>query len=1380
MNPHVPVGRTFACMVVAALGLSLVLAPPAQSSSEPDGVVDDSWVMPGVVPDLCVESGVSPSVSPSASPLVTTSPASDEQPSDQQPVEEPSSGEVVIEESSDGVAPDAVETIVEARSGESTSGESPSGDDGSDDGVAGHGVADGGDSPSESSSASTSPSASPSPSVSLSESPSPSASASASSSASSVVECVGVVSGVVLVPGANAVELSWTNPVSGPVPEGVFVEVRDPDGVVSASGFAGPVTSAKVNGLRNGVEYLVRVIAVTRDGAGEPSEWVSVTPSTGMEGVVAGVIVEFTDSVNASEGSREVPGKDRVGEVDLMVGQKVTEDAVVVELSETVDLETAERIAGELAADAQVAWAEPDQFLFTAAEPTQRTRTQNLGGSDAWHLAGEFGVNAGAVSDSAGAGSVVAVVDTGITAHASLDGRVVAGYDFVSSPDMLTTVREPGADPVAFDGDYLDPGAFGAVGRDANPRDPGDWRAVAPVRDSTWHGTATAGVIADVAPGVSIQPVRALSWRGGLLSDVAASITWASGGSVDGVGVNANPASVINMSFAAEATCPLALQKAIDGARSRGVVLVAAAGNAGTDARSYAPGNCNGVITVGATTHDGQRAAYSNHGPAVDVSAPGGSHDAPVITASNTGERAVGNPTRAGEYGTSIAASHVAAAAATLTTDEPNISVDAVYRALTGKDHTQAFANDTCDSANPDYTCGTGILVLAQVASDGALDTAFTTNLGTGFNARVRSVAVQADGKIVAAGSFSSVNGTSSSRIARLNADGSLDTDFAANIGTGLDGGTGRSVAVQSDGKIIVTGAFTSVNGTAINHIARFNSDGSLDTDFAANVGTGFSAETRGIAVQSDGKIIVVGDFKFVDGTISKRIARLNSDGTPDTDFTTNIGDGFGTQSTRIVIVQPDGKIIAGGQTTTVDGTASNGIARFNSDGTPDLDFTTNIGNGLAAQGTRAIALQSDGKILVGGIFTRIDGNTSNYIARLSTDGTPDLDFTTNIGTGFNLFVNSMAVQPDDKIIVGGQYTSVDGTTSNRIARLNADGTPDLDFTTSTGTGFDNKVWSVALQCDGKAIVVGDYTTANSVSSNRMARLDGSSSSCPPDPAPAPAPQAAPAPRLGWVIDPERDGYVLLGSSVARIAAEIRTAGGRVRPLAEDGSLQLVPGDSVDLDLAGLAPGSTLKVSFVLVDPDRPECVVQDQAIATPYDSSLIERGVQHDVWRECPGVWEVTLAGTTNDGVAFKFTTPVTVLPVTEVTQRGGTKKAYYFQPKSAAFIPTGKRKLDRLARRIPADAVEVIAEVTGVSVSMKNKKSNTKLAKKRCFAIEEYLAEQMGADKVTFVAKTASARKRGGAIPVGEAVVRDKRGKPLTTVTLSYATKHSRLPDP
>ncbi len=112
----------------------------------------------------------------------------------------------------------------------------------------------------------------------------------------------------------------------------------------------------------------------------------------------------------------------------------------------------------------------------------------------------------------------------------------------------------------------------------------------------------------------------------------------------------------------------------------------------------------------------------------------------------------------------------------------------------------------------------------------------------------------------------------------------------------------------------------------------------------------------------------------------------------------------------------------------------------------------------------------------------------------------------------------------------------------------------------------------------------------------------------------------------------------------------------------------------------------------------------------TTRASSSVECGVRG----ANAGVWEVTLTGTTNDGVAFKFTTPVTVLPVTDVKQRGGTKKAYYFQPKSAAFIPTGKRKLDRLAAQVPADAVEVIAEVTGVSVSMKNEKKNTKLAKK------------------------------------------------------------------
>ncbi|HEY7824285.1 MAG TPA: S8 family serine peptidase, partial [Acidimicrobiia bacterium] len=286
------------------------------------------------------------------------------------------------------------------------------------------------------------------------------------------------------------------------------------------------------------------------------------------------------------------------------------------------------------------------------------------------------------------------------------------------------------APPVAFDGDYVDTTTYGAIGRDDNPQDPGDWRDVTPARDSSWHGTGMAGLINDVAPGASIQPIRALSWRGGLLSDIAASITWASGGTIDNVPVNANPSKVINLSFAVEAMCPVALQDAIDGARERGSILIAAAGNASDDASKFAPGNCNGVITVGSTTSEGTRADYSNHGPVIDISAPGGNTSTPVSVASNTGTTAPDQPSTAGDFGTSVSASHVAAGAAILAATNPSITPDEAYTTLTGRDYTKAFANEICDTANPDYTCGTGILTLAQPAtiSSGDQDYAMTFN----------------------------------------------------------------------------------------------------------------------------------------------------------------------------------------------------------------------------------------------------------------------------------------------------------------------------------------------------------------------------------------------------------------------------------------------------------------------------------------------------------------------------------------------------------------------------------------------------------------------------------------------------------------------------
>jgi len=145
-------------------------------------------------------------------------------------------------------------------------------------------------------------------------------------------------------------------------------------------------------------------------------------------------------------------------------------------------------------------------------------------------------------------------------------------------------------------------------------------------------------------------------------------------------------------------------------------------------------------------------------------------------------------------------------------------------------------------------------------------------SIGTGFDSNVRSIALQSDGKILVGGFFVSYNDTSQNYITRLNADGSIDTSF--NIGTGFYNVV-RSIAVQSDGKILVGGAFTSYDGTPQNRITRLNTDGSLDTTF--NIGTGFDSTPASIAVQSDGKILVGGFFTSYKGTPQNRITRLLS-----------------------------------------------------------------------------------------------------------------------------------------------------------------------------------------------------------------------------------------------------------------------------------------------------------------------------------------------------------------------------------------------------------------------------------------------------------------------------------------------------------------------
>ena len=371
----------------------------------------------------------------------------------------------------------------------------------------------------------------------------------------------------------------------------------------------------------------------------------------------------------------------------------------------------------------------------------------------------------------------------------------------------------------------------------------------------------------------------------------------------------------------------------------------------------------------------------------------------------------------------------------------------------------------------------------------------FVTNIGTGANDSINSAVAQPDEKILLGGNFTTFSGTTVNRIVRLNSDGSLDTAFTTNTGTGASG-TVSTIAVQSDGKIVLGGSFTTFNGTTVNRIARLNADGTLDTAFTTNTGTGAgSFFVLSIATQSDGKILLGGDFTTFNGTTVNRIARLNADGTLDTTFDTNTGTGANGDVSSIVI-QSDNKILVGGTFTTFNGTTVNAIARLSSAGVLDTAFTTNTGTGVGAGGTvSTIAIQSDGRIVLGGAFSTFNGTTVNNIARLSADGVLDTTFDTNTGTGASSTVSDIAIQSDGKIVIGGSFSTFNGTTVNGIARLSSVGVRDTTFTTNAIGGAEPAlVNTIFIQADSQILLGGNFDNFSDTNYSKIARLksDGS------------------------------------------------------------------------------------------------------------------------------------------------------------------------------------------------------------------------------------------------------------------------------------------------
>jgi uncharacterized delta-60 repeat protein len=366
---------------------------------------------------------------------------------------------------------------------------------------------------------------------------------------------------------------------------------------------------------------------------------------------------------------------------------------------------------------------------------------------------------------------------------------------------------------------------------------------------------------------------------------------------------------------------------------------------------------------------------------------------------------------------------------------------------------------------------------IARLNTNGKLDTSFSLN---SINDQIFSITVSNDDKILLLGSFTQINGVTRNRIARLNPNGSLDTSFDAGIGPNS---SVFDAKIQNDGKILIYGSFTSINGTSRNSIARLNVDGTLDTTFNVGTGTTYGGPNEetiyDLTIQPDGKIIICGTFLSYNGTPSRCIARINSNGSIDSSFDIGMGPNYYIST---LAIQSNGKLIISGAFTTFNGTSVNQMIRLNTNGS--LDTTFNSGNLTSANmmnPVSKIVVQNDDKLIFCGALQTINGVTKNKIVRLNIDGSIDESF--DIGSGFlqtsaynniNWGMYDLKILNNNKIIVGGNCETYNGITQRKIALLNPNGSLDNLFNTSYGT--NNLIHTIAIQPDGKSIIGGEFT----------------------------------------------------------------------------------------------------------------------------------------------------------------------------------------------------------------------------------------------------------------------------------------------------------------
>lgn len=365
------------------------------------------------------------------------------------------------------------------------------------------------------------------------------------------------------------------------------------------------------------------------------------------------------------------------------------------------------------------------------------------------------------------------------------------------------------------------------------------------------------------------------------------------------------------------------------------------------------------------------------------------------------------------------------------------------------------------------WILGLSALFIADsvVAAPGEIDTSFSA----GANNNVLVVSIQSDGKYLIGGQFTVVNGVNRNYCARLRADGTLDTSFNFNFNNYV-----RCFAAQPDGKILIGGHFSTVDGENRTRLIRLNADGTLDQSFNVQLDN----SVLSIVLQPDGKILIGGSFNNVDSVSQRCIARLNTDGSLDTTFSSYAASG----SVNGLHLRSDGRILLWGSFQTVNGTPRRYLAQLKADGSLDPDFNP-------APNSFVYSASEDlhGRFLIGGSFTSLtDPGTQavverSNLARFKADGSIDDSFSPR----FNQDISTIQVQADGKILVAGNFTTIDSNTVTRLGRLNDNGTLDTSFYSTA----NDHILSTTLMADGSIMIGGSFTEANEASVLRVARV---------------------------------------------------------------------------------------------------------------------------------------------------------------------------------------------------------------------------------------------------------------------------------------------------